>query len=196
MATSSSSAGFLAPITSPVDDQALEDVLQATIVGITGLAGQWVRPRWQPEPPNQPPLDQNWVAFGIIRRVYDSFMYKGHDPDGDSGNGVDLVECDESLQVLHSFYGPNSNSLCTRFRAGLDVDQNRDALRANGILLTEVQDAINLPALLKEKWVLRIDATVIYRRRHIHSFPIRNLVSGQAGIDNERYLTPIVIPNP
>jgi len=193
MATSSTAAGYLSPESSPVYGDGLDDILQAAIVGITGLAGSLVRPRWQPEPATPPPFTTDWVAFGVVRASVDAFAYEDHDS---AGLGTTNVDRDEVLQVLHSFYGPNSHGFCERFRDGLNLEQNRAVLQAAGVLLTEVEEATILPALLKEKWVRRVDVNVVYRRRTSRPYTIRNIVTGQFGLDNEIYVTPIIVPTP
>ncbi len=191
MALDSSTSGYIAPASSPAYGDALDDVLQSVIVGLTGIAGSLVRPRWQPEPPQQPAFTVNWVAFGLVRQVNDTFAYVGHNP---AGAGSDEVQEDELLYVLHSFYGPECHSLCARFRAGLMLAQNRDALTAANIALVEVQEATHLPALLKERWVKRIDVTAVYRRRTSRTYNVLTITSGQLGLDNEHYVTPINTP--
>lgn len=191
MATDSSASGFLAPSSQDVYDNALDDLLQAAIVGITGITGSLVRPRWQPEPPTQPDFAVDWCAFGIVDLDPDTFSFERHDP---TGNGSTAVEEDEILTVLHSFYGPHASQLCERFRKGISITQNRDTLYSSGILLTEVQGAIVIPALLKEKWVKRVDVRVIYRRRTSTSYAILNVQSGQLGLNNGLWATPITTP--
>lgn len=194
MANDSTAAGYLAPIPPlPLDDEPLEDVLQGPIVGITGIPGPLVRPRWQPEPPSQPDFMTNWCAFGIVRTSADVNSFKSFDP---ANEGAVVVERDIELDVLHSFYGPNCHSLCEIFRAGLELDQNRAVLRSYGVVLKEVKEAVNLPALLKEKWVKRIDVTVVYRARPSYIYQVRSILSGQLGLDNEYWLTPLSIINP
>lgn len=194
MATDSTAAGFIAPgAPLPDEDQPLLDLMQAAIVGITGLPGSLVRPRWQPRPPVQPDFDVNWCAFGINRRVEDVHAAQSFDP---AGTGSMVVERDETLYVLHSFYGPEANRFCKLYRTGLDLEQNRAQLKAGGLVLQEVTDTTNLPALLKEQWVPRIDTTVIYRRRASYRYPVRSILSGQLGLDNEYWVTPIFITNP
>lgn len=187
MATSSASAGFLAPISSSDYDDALDDTLQATIVGITGIPGKLVRPRWQPTPPVQPGFDESWCAFGVSRRSVDAFAHEGHDP----SNATSTLERDELLMVLHSFYGPAAHGLCERFRDGLDLAQNRDALSSAGIGLVDVEEAISVPSLMHERWVKRVDITVVYRRRTARSFSIETVQSADNTLDNEQYTTPI-----
>lgn len=187
MATDSTASGYLAPSSSPVYDDALDDILQAATAGITGLPGNLVRPRWQPEMPQQPAFDVNWCALGVTRTVVDTFAYHSQDAESQA------VERDETLYVMHSFYGPNAAGICERFRDGLEIPQNRAELRAQGVAIVEVEEARNLPALLKEKWVKRVDVTVVYRRRTSRVYPVRTITSGQLGLDNELWVTPITV---
>lgn len=193
MSINSTTSGFLAPIAAPEYDDALDDLLQAAVVGIVGLPGKFVRPRWQPNPPNQPPFTTDWCAFGVTRTEVDAFAYSAHDPAND---GTSSVDRDELLYVLHSFYGPNCGSNSERFRDGFEISQNRDTLAASGIQLVEVGEAVTLPALLQEKWVKRRDVTVTYRRRTSRVYQINTILTGQLGLDNEHYVTPITVPNP
>lgn len=195
MAADSTTAGFIPPASSDPYDDALDDVLQAAVVGITGIPGTLVRPRWQPSPPNQPAFDVDWCAVGITRKVVDSFAYDRHVPAGNAGAGQSIIERDELLYVLHSFYGPNSSGLCERFRDGLEIQQNRDTLASAGVTLVEVEEAVTLPALLQEKWVRRVDVTTIYRRRTGRAYNVSTIVEGQLGLDNESYTTPITVGN-
>lgn len=187
MPTDSSIAGFLAPSSEPLEDEGLENLLHDVIVGITGIPGDMVRPRWQPEPPQQPDFPSSWVAFGVQRTSHDVFSYQTMVDDGQQ------VQRDSVLYVLHSFYGPVSSGLCSRFRDGLDVSQNRDLLQAQGLELVEMQEALNIPALLKSVWVKRVDAMVVYRRRTVRTFPVLTITAGQLGLNNERYVTPIIV---
>lgn len=183
----SATAGYLPPTTSSVEGDTLDDILQSVVVGITGVAGQFVRPRWQPQPPPQPAITQDWVALGVTRVEADIYAHTG------TTSTQQTVERDERIFVLHSFYGPGGAALCARFRAGLEVAQNRDVLRANNIALVEVQDANVVPALLQQQWVSKVDVTVVYRRRTSSTFGVLTITSAQAGLNNELYNTPIVV---
>jgi len=191
MANDSSEAGYLAPAAAFPYDTALENILHDIVMGITGLPGDLVRPRWQTEPPQQPDFNTDWCAFGIVRTSADTFAYEGHDPAGD---GHDTVDRDELLYVLHSFYGPNAHGYCERFRDGFEISQNRDAAIAAGIGLVEVGEATILPALLKEKWVKRVDATVTYRRRTSRTYPVLTIVGGDVELNTEIAVINITIP--
>lgn len=194
MATSSIAAGYLVPVEPIEADDDFADILHDVIVGVTGLAGDLVRPRWQPEPPTQPDFNTNWAAFGVVRTESDVFSYQEHDPEDE---GSDIVERDHTFHVLHSFYGPLCHGYCEMLRDGLAVAQNRDVLAQHDTFVIEVQEATVLPALLKQKWVRRVDVTVLYRRRISRTYPVRTIQSvGQTVLDNEHYLTNLNVPQP
>lgn len=188
MALDSTTSGYISPSVEPIDDDEIENLMHDAIVGLTGIEGSLVRPRWQPEPIQQPDFNENWVAFGITRWTPDTFSYQHQDDDSNH-----VVERDILLYVLHSFYGPKSAGMCARFRDAFDISQNRDQLVAAGIELIEVQEALNVPALLKAHWVKRVDVVVVYRRRTSRTFPVLTITSGQFGLDNELYVTPIIV---
>jgi hypothetical protein len=191
----SSAAGVLPPLSSPIYDNPLEDFFHDFLVALSGLPGDLVRPRWQPEPPNMPDFSVNWLAFGFPRIVEDVFAYEGEDP-GDRQR--DIVERDEILTMLMSFYGPQGGALGKRVSASLQISQNRAYLRTQNIGVVEVEDQIRLPALLKEKWVPRVDINVRFRRRAGWVFAIRTVESVDAlqGLNNELYITPIIVNPP
>jgi hypothetical protein len=185
MATNSTVAGYLTPSSLPAEDDALDDVVHEAIVGITGITGDLVRPRWQPEPPTQPAFTVDWVAFGLNRSEEDTFTY-------DNTDGTTYtVQRDEMLYFLVSAYGPNAGRTRKMLSDGLAVSQNRDALLAAGLALVEMQEMTKVPALFKEKWVTRVDSTVVFRRRTTTVYTVATITSGQLGLNNELYVTPI-----
>ena len=191
MATSSTTVGYLLPdaTSDPLEGDALDDLFQSVLQGILGfLDGSLIRPRWQPEPPNQPDFQTNWVAFGLTVTKSDVFAYVGHDP-----SGSDIMERDEHITVLQSYYGPGGQALASRYNDGIQIEQNRDVLTAHGIKLVECQEVMQLPALLKEKWVKRFDCKTVFRRRIRRVYPVATLIANPAGsgLDNEHYITSI-----
>lgn len=195
MATDSSAAGYLVPAgtPNPIYDQALDRVLHDVIQGITGIVDPTlVRPRWQPEPPATPAFTTDWIAYGITRSTRDTFAYMGHDGDG---QGSDELVRTEELLVLVSTYGPNAHGNMERLSDGFEVEQNRAALQALDADLVECQESIVLPALLKEKWVKRVDMTIVLRRKVTRSYPVLNLQSADLdSLDNEQYITNLHTP--
>jgi len=64
----SSTGGFLLPLIPPpipLEDDQLDDLLQAWVVGLTGLPSEMVRPRWQTPTPTRPQSTTDWAAIGI-----------------------------------------------------------------------------------------------------------------------------------
>lgn len=195
MATSSGQAGYLPPATSPSYGDPLDDLFHDFIAGITEIPGNLVRPRWQPEPPTQPDFNVNWVAFGITSAQPDKFMYARHDPSA-GPEGSSFIERDELLTVLISFYGPQSMDYAMRLIDGIEVGQNRADLSSARAEIRYTNDPVIVPALLKEKWVKRVDVPVIVSRRTSRRYAVNTIASGQLGLDNESWVTPINVNQP
>lgn len=195
---SSAVAGYLSPVNppaAPLYGDALDDIFHDTLQGILGIAdGSLIRPRWQPDPPNQPAFNVDWVAFGITMVKGDWNVYQTHDSENPAGYGSNLLERDEVLHVLHSFYGPNSAALQSRYHDGLQVEQNRVLLQNNYIKVIDQLEVAVLPALLEERWVHRVDQRVIFRRRVYRKYSVLNLVGAQGTINNETYIQPFIVP--
>jgi len=96
MPNDSTTGGYIVPGTPELDayDATLEDIIQGALAGITGLAGNLVRPKWQPEPANQPDKSVDWCAFGLSLTDQDITHYEVHDPTAGT-NGADRQERDE-----------------------------------------------------------------------------------------------------
>lgn len=179
------------PLPSPLEDPVLTDAIQATVAGVTGLAGQWVRPRWQPEPPNQPDFSVNWAAVGITGFDDELYTYEKQ-----IDEATRQLERSQDLTMLVSFYGPLANRYAGIFKDGIMIEANRFALGAVGLKLKEVQRSRNLPALVKEKYLNRIDVPVILSRRIIRTYKLNSINQAWVGLDNEYYITPIIVNPP
>jgi hypothetical protein len=195
MPNDTSTGGFLSPSNAVSNDLALEDIFQIAIVGITGLVGSKVRPGFQPTTPNLPGFDEDWIAYQVKVVDQDTFSHIQHQHLLEPG-GASVVSRDEEFEVLLSFYGPNGGQLLSRWREGLDLDPNRWGLLAYGIKLQFVGSPVMLPALLKERWVRRIDLKATFTRRIKVTYPVRTVVESHLGLDNEYYITPIVLQQP
>lgn len=188
---SSAVAGFLQPITAPLYDNPLDDFLHAFLVGLSAIPGQLVRPRWQPEPPNLPSFSTDWLSWGITEIEEDRFAFQDQ---RDSQSAI--VERDEMLTMLMSFYGPSAGKLAKQVSAGIQLSQNRAYLRSQSMTVIEVFDQVRIPSLLKEKWVPRVDLRARFRRRATWAYPIQTIESVQAALDNDQYLTLMVVTDP
>ena len=172
MATDSTQAGFLAPLAGPPYDQALDDVLNPTFAGITGLDGDnYVRPRYQPNPPVQPDRTVDWLAFGVNRNVSDNWAAQEA-----SATQVKVIRYQEMERLL-SFYGPNAAANGECLRDGLQIDQNRALMNSADIGVVSIGELRRAPALFKEQWLSKWDMTLVLRRRTERTYPILSLLS-------------------
>jgi len=177
-ATDTRFAGFLGPQASPqpaVDD-AWENFLHDVIAGITGLDPMLVRPRWQPEPPDMPDFDVDWMAFGITDAQFDFEPALIQYDDGNSGHGQELLQEHEVDTVMCSFYGPNGGRYASYLRRGLFIWQNRAVLRANACGIVEIATTNRAPEYIREQWLNRIDMNVILRREIRYLYNVNNIV--------------------
>lgn len=187
----SSTGGFLLPNASPapLEDAALADFLQQLIVGLTGLDGSLVRPRWQPQAPNIPENTTTWASIGVHDRDADTFAYEAHDPTGD---GQDFVQRHEELEVLCSFYGPQADNMASLVRDGLSLEQNRTYLKTQGMGLIGCGNARAFPEKINNLWYYRVDMKVDIRRAVTRSYKILNLLSAEGVIVTD--ISPLTVP--
>lgn len=183
MPNTSATAGYLTPAPPPpAEDAALNALLQQMVSGITGLPGSRVRPRWQPEPPNQLPFGTDWCAIGVTSTIPDTYAHVAHDPEGD---GADRTQRHATVNLLASFYGPNSGYYAGALADGLMVEQNRDSLRANAIALQETGEVVTVPELIKQKWYMRKDLPITLRRRVDRTYGVLNVLSAKGLLQSE-----------
>lgn len=196
-------AGFVAPqnTNSELDDVFLRRFLNVLVSGIVNtIKSADVRPRWQPEPGNEPDFETNWCAIGVLRRTRDVFTAElqivdpDEDNDADDSPQVIRVVRNEILEIIASFYGPNSDANSELFAMGLGLAQNREVLLLNGFGLVEVQDTRTVPALIKERWLAGVDVPFRMRRQQIYDYPIATIiiVNGTLTLDDGEVI-PIIV---
>ncbi|QYY30241.1 hypothetical protein K2O51_22990 [Cupriavidus pinatubonensis] len=183
MANTSATGGYLAP-TAPVppDDDALDDLLQALVAGISGLPGSMVRPRWQPTVPKQPEPSVNWCALGVDVQQNDASPAIQHDPNGD---GSDTYIRHQAIELLCSFYGPAGKGYAQRLADGLAIPQNNEQLALNDMKFVSVSEIRAAPDFVNQQWVRRYDLTVQLRRKITRTYPVLNLLSAQVGLPRD-----------
>ncbi len=181
MPNSSTTGGFLTPNPTPtvLEGDALVNFFQEWAVGVTGLVGANVRPRWQAEPPNIPPDGTDWAAIGIVRRSPDTFAAESHVA---TGNGYDVLNKHEILHLICSFYGPNADNYASIFRDGIQIAQNREILTLNSMGLVESGEPIAVPELVKEKWLYKIDLPFSIKRQIIRNYAVQNILTSQSSL--------------
>lgn len=167
----SSQVGYLRPIQVPIEGDDLDDFLQKVAVGITGIPGPLVRPRWQDEPPNAPEFGTNWAAIGETERLSDTFPFE----EFVENTGLVVVRSQE-LNVLLTFYGPLARSNAQAFESGIGVKQNQESLSFEGYSVIEVGRMTFLADLQHNRWVKRVDINFKLRRTVVYVYPVQSLV--------------------
>ncbi|SCB10282.1 phage neck terminator protein [Cupriavidus alkaliphilus] len=183
MANTSATGGYLAP-TAPVppEDDALDNLLQELVAGVTGLPGNLVRPRWQPTVPKQPEPSVNWCALGIPEQENDAGPAIQHDP---AGEGHDEYQRHQDIRLLCTFYGPAAKGYAQRLADGLSIPQNREQLRLNDMAFVSVGEIRAAPDFVNQQWVRRYDLTVLLRRKITRTYPVLNLLSAQVSTETD-----------
>lgn len=183
MPNTSASGGYLTPEGSPAAplyDDALDDLLQALFVGLTGLAGTYVRPRFQLKPPKQPAASVDWCAVGAMRIVRDASPAIEHDPTADAGLGHDTLTRHEDIHILASFYGPHASALATMAQDGITLAQNNEVLQSQLMMYVNTDTIMQVPELVNEQWIRRFDLPMHFRRQVKRAYAVENIVSADS----------------
>lgn len=169
MGNDSSTGGYLSPAATPapLEGSALNDFLQAFMVGISGIGGTLVRPAFQTEPPVIPEADTLFMTFRYETRPADQYPYVDA-----QGN----MQRHEDIHILCSFYDTGTDGQADTYAAllrdGLAIDQNLEVLSLNNMGLREVGDLVAVPVLIKSQWEYRVDFPFVITREILRSYPV------------------------
>lgn len=145
----------------PSDDLDLDLVFQNFAVGLTGLPGKMVRPRYQTTPAVQPPSPEtNWCAVGGIREYPDQYGRLKVDP---QNNAQHILTRHWTIEVLFSFYGPAGKGYVERLQNGALIPQNLDILRKEGVSYKETSEPVFAPEQIGAQWYRRRDVMLTFR---------------------------------
>lgn len=181
--TTSASGGYLLPQeqVSPFGGISFEQFIQTVFVGVSGLPGELVRPKWQKNPPKQPDIDVNWLAIGLSEDDADTNAYTGVDA---AGNNQFMRM--EELTVQCSFYGPLAHEYMRIVRDGFQIPQNFAALQSANMGFVSTGKALRVPDLVNERWVNRWEMSVVLRRQDMRVYPILDFVSGSGFLRSQQ----------
>jgi hypothetical protein len=187
--TDSSTGGYLLSTTTPTNDLDLDVVFQNLIAGLTGIDGQYVRPRFQDEPTPPPTKGITWVAVGIMTSVADTYPAVAFV----DGTGDVLIH-HERIDVLCSFYGPKAERAKASARDGLIIGQNREVIAALGIDYIGPSNELRVPVQIKTIWTNRIDMTLTFHRQIIQTYDVLSIETSAGILDTDSHTTPISVP--
>lgn len=175
MPNTSATGGYLTPSSAPpAEDAVLDRQLQQMVVGITGLTGSLVRPRWQVKPPSQPEIETDWCAIGVIDEDNDDNAAIVHIS---AANGSDEMQRHEVITVLASFYGPNCRGNAKLLRDGIQLPQNREVIRfQQGLAFIDTDKVRNVPELVFQQWLGRADLQMRFRRQVTRTYAVNNVL--------------------
>jgi hypothetical protein len=177
MPNDSSTGGYLVPSSNnDLNDKALAQFLQQVVVGIVGLPGDLVRPRWQAEPPNIPDFGTNWASIGPGSRKRDAFSSVIPNP---AAGNVTVIR-NRTMDILCSFYGPAAETNSELLAMGLEVPQNRSVMQLLGFnIISGAGDSTPVPFQQKGRWQYRFDIPFTVRQQQKYVYPILNLTGAQ-----------------
>ena len=195
MPNDSSTGGYLLPGNPllPAEDAPLDAIFQQMVVGITGLPGSLVRPRWQPVLPKQPEPNVDWCALGVMAQIADAGPAITHNK---TGSGSDDYVRHEDIEVLLTFYGPNGQRYAAQIRDGLCIPQNIEGLTKNQIAFVDAGPIRTLPELVNQQWIRRFDLPLRFRRKVTRNYPIRNVLFADVHLFNDSRRVDELIPVP
>jgi hypothetical protein len=189
----SATGGALSPIGPlPIDDAALDAIFQQLAVDVTSLPGMYVRPRWQSSVPKQPEPGTNWCAIGVIEVTQDDGPWLVYDP----VNNIENYWDHETLTVLASFYGPNSQGFARLLRAGLNVPQNTEELLPYAIRYITCSQIRQMAELVNEQWIKRQDVSFEFRRKTVLTYGVENILIAAIDLQDDTIINDTIIVPP
>ena len=175
----SATGGYLAPTSSQAlpDGLTLTQFIQSVLVGISGFAGNLVRPKWQQNPPGQPDVDVNWLAFAITNSTQDTNAYVALD-----GDDAYQFQRQQEIEVQCSMYGPSSLENTDLLRDGFQITQNLEALQIANMAFVNTSNAMHAPELVNERFFDRYEFSIFLRRQTQRVYPILSFASASGTI--------------
>ncbi len=182
MPNTSASGGYLTPTNPhPTGDIDFARVLNNLVVGITGLPGSLVRPRWQEVPSPIPTITTDWAAVGVTEIAGENgdAYHKQYDDHMSQRNG-------EILTILVSFYGPNSEKNARILRDGMFINQNyEEVIETSGLHPVDSGPIRTLPEQVNDRWYRRADMEIRLKRDINRDYGILTILEANGHIQGD-----------
>ncbi len=174
------SAPYLLPkSTVPISGNlTLNQFIQTVLVGISGLNGTLVRPKWQIAPPKMPDISINWLAYAVVEAAPDANAYTALNPEQQY-----VSQRHQDLRIQCAFYGPNAMELANTVQDGFQIPPNRQALFLANMGFVSTGACLHIPDLVNERWVDRVEMEVRLRREIQRVYGVPVLVSAAGTIN-------------
>lgn len=181
MSNTSATGGYLVPaLPTYPGGLTLTQYIQQVIVGMTGFAGNLVRPKWQKQPPKVLPNPEDmWCSFGVTTVNPDANAFVKTAEDGESSTLQRHVE----LNVAVSFYGENCVAYADLLRDAFQLAQNREALRAANMGFKESSESLYVPELHGQAWFPRCDITIVLRMQVDRQYSVLSFETASGTIE-------------
>lgn len=163
--------------------------MQTVLVGLSGIPGTLVRPNWQPEPPKQPDLAVDWLAFGLGDVTPDNNAYVSIDADENP-----TLQRNELIPVTVSVYGPNAYNNAGLIRDGFQLTQNLTSLRKANVGFAYDGPIRHLPDFVNERWIERYIYEFSIRRQLNRTYPLLSFASANGTIYGDASKETITVP--
>jgi len=163
---SSKTGGYLLPEDATLTGQAYTRLIQQFLVGVTGLDGTLVRPADQKDPPPVPESSIDWLAFRLTSITPGDNAYQKP--------GEETLETQrhntQTLQLM--FYGPACSDNAMRFLDAIQISQNRDVIRREGVTIADWGEPLNMSEIVNGQTYWRCDVQMQIAREEKRIFQI------------------------
>lgn len=190
-ANSSATGGALLPtVVAGSFGTAFNKLMHDWLLGLTGLTGNYIMPRWQLIPPNIPNSETtDWMTFGITRKKRLGTDYRVHFSNSSFPLGGNQSTRWEKFWLLCSMYGPNQDLTETKISQGIFEPQNSESLLANYIRPISTNETVIVPELIKSVWITHWDLEIEFIRAVVLDYNINDLTSATGQLKTDTGLT-------
>jgi hypothetical protein len=181
--STSATGGYLVQTETPLPgDLTFEQYIQQVFVGMLGVDGTQVRPKWQKNAAKfDPTPEDNTLMFGVTEVLPDANSFQKFDSEGNT-----VMQRHEEISILCSFYGELSKQRAIQLRDAFEISQNRDALREANMGLKSISPTTNVSELKGQVWFKRVDMTIVLKRQVDKTFSVLALVGVQGTIEGQK----------